>query len=114
MTAYQQQQLELEPFVEQDCTVEFNGHLFESGGSFLCPGRDGLFEGILYAGDGFLQTWHGDRRWPARITHRWRGNMGDRRCTWAVTINGRRFTGRQCSCDWSQIVRLREVKTRSH
>jgi len=51
------------PYVEQDCTIEFQGRKFESGGAFVSPdyaiGYLKFDHEYLYA-TGEVTTWHGE------------------------------------------------------
>ena len=109
-------------FIEQKCCVELNGHKFCSGGSWLCIRKDtGKMEGILYAshkpddeGRSFIQSWDGSLKIPAIYGREWRDNFGGLNQSVYFRYEGRYFYGRWAGKDWSDIVRVREIKKESY
>ena len=99
-------------FVDQDCTIEHEGHKFTSGGAFIGVDKNGKHRGTVY-GDYDHKTvsnWDGSIKIPATYYGEHRGNMGDRRIFVRFRYGGRNFFGRWFGMDWSQIVRVRECK----
>lgn len=105
-------------FVEQDCSVEFQGKKFESGGAFLLPeSKTGKTSGILYASPktGEVTDWHGTLRIKATFGPIWKSAFRD--CDGFPQVNqsvsfehaGKRFRGVWYNREWSEVVRVREV-----
>jgi hypothetical protein len=99
--------------MEQKCIVEFEGKKFESGGSFIgIDKKTGLHGGIVY-GDyhkRIVSNWHGDIKVNAMYGNGYSSNMGDSRCHVWFTYKGINFHGIWCGMEWSQIIRVKEVK----
>ncbi len=55
-------------YVERDCTFEFEGRSFESGGAVVTPGYIFAYP----AADGVLRDWHGREIGSWREVSRWR------------------------------------------
>jgi hypothetical protein len=101
-------------FIEQDCTFNFDGRSFESGGSYLLKRMDdGLFRALLYAHeeDHTVSTWDGTKQWPARFGHVYRSGFGDRRRSVWFVIDGIPFSGTYF-LENSDIVRAKQVRGR--
>ena len=80
------------PYVEQDCTVEFEGRKFESGGAVVTP--DIL---IAYPQEnGQLGDWHGTVIGTWRVLSSWKVNswIGPRMYSIECRVNGVRYVGR--------------------
>ena len=101
-------------FIETDCIIEHEGEKFESGGAFIAKRRDnGLLGGILYAYPKTqeLGDWHGTFKVKADFGHEWQSNMGDKRQHIRFTLEGKRFSGIWYNKYWSDMVKVREIKT---
>jgi len=98
--------------LEQACTLEHNGKTFESGGAFIGVDAKGIHGGVVYGNCNMpeVMNWHGDIRVPAKYGRIYRSNMGDKRRHVWFTWKGIKYHGVWCSIDWSQIVRVREIK----
>lgn len=104
-------------FIEQDCTIELQGHKFTSGGAFIAQRKDtGKFEGYVYAqiqehdaGYGFVTSWAGDIRRHAYFSRRYYHNFGGTmRHVW-FKYNGMNFHGQYCD-KWNECVHVKQVK----
>jgi hypothetical protein len=98
-------------FVEENCSIELDGKIFTSRGSYLCHCNDGRVRGAVYVTvDGwnsFVSTWHGEKLANCSITY-YRGNF----CKMArvsFSLNGLKFIGDYCP-DWSELVKVRSTK----
>jgi hypothetical protein len=86
-------------FVEEDCTVEFEGKKYTSGGAFTSPeyaiGYLKFDKEYLYA-RGQLTTWHGQFMGNAMITAIWhvRSFYGSHMMQVECNIEGVKYTGR--------------------
>lgn len=100
-------------FMDQQCTIEHEGQVFESGGAYIAKRKDsGKYSGAVYADDkkGVVTNWHGDIVIPAYFGPVFRGNMGDQRRQVWFTWQGINFTGRWCGMDNNQVVHVQEIK----
>ena len=98
-------------FVEEACTITFQGKSFTSGGGWIMRRKDtGKREGMLYAHESekTVSSWDGSIKYPAHVGHVWRSNMGDTRQSVSFKANGRNFSGVYFKSG-SDIVRVREV-----
>jgi hypothetical protein len=100
--------------IERECTVKINGKAFEYGGAFIgIDPKTGHHGGVIYGDYNKKQVtnWHGDVTIPARYGISYRGNMGDERCHLWFTWKGIKFHGVWCGMEWSQIIRVKEIKS---
>lgn len=99
--------------IDQDCTITHEGVNYTHGGGFILRNKiTGLYEGVMY-GDwdhNVITNWDGSVKLSATYYGHHRGNMGDKRCYVRFTWQGMRFYGRWCGMDWSQIVRVKQLK----
>ena len=104
-------------FIEQKCCIEYEGHKFCSGGSYLGIRKDtGKMEGILY-GDyktEQVSSWDGTLKIPAIYGKEYRNNFGGLCCSVYFQYQGRYFYGRWLGKEWSQIVRVKEITKKSY
>ena len=79
-------------YVEQDCTIEHEGRVFESGGAVV---TDGWLVAYPAAG-GVLSDWHGRPIGTWTEVSRWRVDswQGTYMHAMRCTVNGRRYHGR--------------------
>lgn len=81
------------PFVEEDCTIQHEGHTFESGGAYVVGDQ-----AVAYLGkDDVLTDWHGTRIGSFRVVSSWRNARGwFPSLTYAVRayIKGKVYCGR--------------------
>lgn len=98
----------MKPFIEQDCTIEFEGRTFTSGGAVV---TDDYIVGYMSSDMTKLQTWHGDVISDVvTITGKWRINswVSSHMYQVRVNVNGKWFTGRTCGS--GMIARLKPCK----
>ncbi len=80
-------------FVEKDCTFEFDGRTFESGGAVVSAQHI-----VVYPrSDGKVCDWHGNVLGEAFVLSSWRiprSFMAARMYSFAVYVNGVRYVGR--------------------
>lgn len=109
-------------FIEQNCTVEFNGSKFTSGGAHIVDCPDGFRRGVVYAKPasealqlspnkpcpGIVTDWHGNKITSAYFGPVYRGNFCKMRSV-SFTLDGIKYTGRYCP-DWATAVRVRSTK----
>jgi hypothetical protein len=109
----------MKAFVEPDCTFTHEGKTFESGGAWLAQRKDtGRYEGILYAKPETHEVtdWHGKLRIQASFGPVWHSAFRDyqgfpqKNRTIRFEYQGKRFSGIQYNIDWSEIVRVKEVR----
>jgi len=87
-------------FIETDCTFEFEGRSFESGGAFVSPDYAICYAkfDIEYRGArGIITDWHGNKLGDCIITARWntpKSFISSHMCQIEATINGVVYTGR--------------------
>jgi len=103
-------------FLEQNCTIEIDGHSLPNGGGWLCKRVDtGKYEGLLYAylSEHEIGSWNGSIKIPARFGYSWHSNMGDIRqsvyFTHEIDSVKHYFYGVYYKSG-SDIVRVKEVK----
>lgn len=110
-------------FIEIDCVVEFEGEVFESGGSWLSDCTDGYRRGVVYAKPhhdfagkvidgahgGSVTDWHGRQLATASFGRVYVGSFGAKMRSVSFTVNGVRFSGRY-GCDWADAVRVKSTK----
>jgi hypothetical protein len=111
-------EVDVETFIEQDCTVTHEGRDFTAGGAWLADCTDGYRRGVVYVNDAgcdpycqaevAVTDWHGNVLARGVVGARYRGNHCRMRCL-TFTHNGVVFTGRYCP-DTSQAVRVRSTK----
>ena len=81
------------PFVETDCTFDFQGRSFESGGAFCDGARI-----VAYPGkDGILNDWHGRPIGRWRATSTWRtpsSFVSPTMSSIVATVDGTVYVGR--------------------
>lgn len=107
-------------FVENNCSIEFEGKKFTSGGAWLAIRKDtGKMAGQVYVTSEetspgcyryFAQSWDGSIKVNAIVGDIWTSNFGDRRRSVWFRYQGRYFHGVWCSFDWTQLVTVKEVK----
>lgn len=100
-------------FIDEKCVFKIQDKEFESGGAFIGVRKDtGKLAGIVYANfeKRIVQNWHGDKTFPASFGPEWISNMGDKRRAVYFKYEGRRMFGMWCSTDWSEFVRVREIR----
>lgn len=84
-------------FIETDCTFEFQGKKFTSGGSFICQRKDnGKYGGIVYAdtANNQVTSWNGSIKILARFSPEYRHNMGGKIQHVWFTYQGINFYGK--------------------
>jgi hypothetical protein len=109
------------PFIEQDCTIEHEGHKFTSGGAVVTDDYIIAYVGKHNADDYApehcgphylrdLTDWHGNRIGGCYLSSSWRVRsfMGDYMYQIYATVNGKRYTGRGMGA--GMMCRLRPVK----
>ena len=82
----------MEPYVEQNCTIEHEGRKFEAGGAVI---TDGYVFG--YPKGNVLQNWHGDMIGTCRVLSTWntpRSYISPTMSSYEVFANGVRYVGR--------------------
>ncbi len=82
------------PFVERDCTIEYNGKKFESGSAVVTENYI-----VAYVSNDFrhIQTWHGDNIGDILWKTSWRTPrswMSSRQYQVTARVNRKLFTGR--------------------
>lgn len=100
-------------FVETDCTIEFQGKKFTSGGSFIGKRIDNnKYEGIVYAEPetNEVTSWDGKLRIPAHFGKPFINNFGCKMQSVWFTYHGIRFYGLR-GCDWRQDVKVHQVNS---
>lgn len=97
-------------FIEQNCTFTVEGKSFTSGGALLDDNGRGIF--YAYPEKRSIGNWHGDMLIPATYGREYRSNFGDRRQTIYFEYNGEKYIGVWYTKNWSQIVRVRRLKTK--
>ena len=98
--------------LETDCTIEFEGRKFTSGGAFIGVDKNGKHGGRVYAdwNKREVSNWSGTVKVPAIYGRKFRSNFDDlRRHIW-FTWKGINFHGLWCSINWSELVNVKEVK----
>jgi hypothetical protein len=82
-----------EVWVEPDCSIEFQGHKFESGGAVVAPDRI-----VAYPGEGLaLNDWHGNRIGTWHLVATWKTPWSHVSSTMSqieAYVNGVWYTGR--------------------
>ena len=98
--------------MERSCVIEYKGKVFELGGSFIGVDKNGVHGGVVYGdwNNQVVTNWHGDIKVSAQYGREYRSNMGDKRRHVWFTYKGIRFHGIWYSIEWSQIIRVREIK----
>lgn len=84
--------VEMETFIETDCTIEHNGRKFTAAGAFVSDQYV-----VAYVGkDWTLTDWHGNKLGNCHVSSSWRINSfrSDRMYQIYATINGVQYTGR--------------------
>lgn len=101
----------MKAFIEQDCKIEHEGKVFESGGSYIVECEDGKYRGVVYVQESRpreITTWAGEHiAYIDRYTL-YRGNF----CKMArvtFTLGGKKFIGEYCP-DLCECVRVRSTK----
>jgi hypothetical protein len=111
-------------FIEENATIEIDGHSYTSSGAFLAKRTDtGKYCGILYASGvdhkqwyqhAHVGSWDGSIKIPAYYGNAWKNNFGDARqsvyFTHAIDGVKRYFYGVYYRSS-SDIVRVQEVKS---
>lgn len=85
------------PWVEQDCTIEFEGREFTSGGAFISDTYAiGYVGKTIHTGCRLLTDWHGNQIGTCYLSSSWpvRSYIGSRMYQIYATINGIQYTGR--------------------
>ena len=80
------------PFVEKDCTIEFQGKKFEAGGAFVSETHI-----IAYPGkNGVLNDWHGNAigTWKSVRSWKVRSYVGTTMHQIEATVKNTVYTGR--------------------
>lgn len=83
-------------FVEQDCTISFEGKTFEAGGAFISP--DFLIAYPDTETSGALKDWHGNVIGRCNVLSSWRINswMSSHMFSYECFVDGVRYVGRGC------------------
>lgn len=90
----------LKVYVETDCTFEFQGKSFTSGGAVVAPDYAigyPKFEREYIGAAGIMDDWHGNKLGECRITGKWstpRSFISSYYFQIEATINGVKYTGR--------------------
>lgn len=98
-------------FADVECTIEFEGKKFTSGGAFIGKDKNGKYGGLLYADEKTKQVsnWDGSIKINAYFGREWQNNMGDVRQSIWFTYKGIKFYGLYYKTN-SDIVRCQQVK----
>ena len=96
-------------FIEQDCTVEFQGRKFTSGGSHIVHCTDGYYRGVVYEDPEkrTVKTWHGQVIGPAHYGVAFRGNFCRMRYV-TFSLDAVKFKGCYCP-DTGQAIRVKST-----
>lgn len=100
-------------FMDTDCTIEFQGKKFTSGGAFIGVNKEtGKMGGQVYVNEGkkTVGNWDGSIKVNCYLGKSWYSNMGDRRRSVWFRYSGKFFYGVLYSADWRELVSVREVK----
>jgi len=89
------------PFVERDCTIEFQGKSFTSGGAMIVGDRAiGYLEKNSETGKLEIRTWHGEKMGNAYIVSTWKLPrycfISDEMMQVEAYIENKWYTGRTC------------------
>lgn len=117
-------------FIEKDCKLKIDGHEFSYGGAWLCKRVDtGKYEGWLYmyeddktyTKDGKpascrpkIGSWDGSIKISCYRGKEWFSNFGDKRQSVWFKYNGHYFYGVHYSKGFSDLVKVREIKTENY
>ena len=99
-------------FIETDCTIEYDGKKFTSGGSWLMQNvKTGKYQGILYASPktNEVTSWDGKLRIKAYFGKVFQGNMSKRQYCW-FSYENHNFIGINYSVDWQDCISVKEIK----
>lgn len=95
-------------------TVHFEGKPFTAMGAMVDESRGVIvgYPGLQCPGRSqyTLRTWNGERIAELTVTGSSRGFYGSRLTCWALTLNGRRYTGRNSGL--GMVLRLRARGTK--
>ena len=93
--------------IEQNCTIEHEGKVFEAGGSVV---TDNYIIAYMNSDMKSITTWHGEFIAPAKVTSTWRINswISDKMHQVYAKVDGKWFTGRTTGA--GMIIKMKVCK----